>query len=60
MQLKNIVITRLNDEDYQYIRQLADQEERRPADVLRRIIIAAKKQSAPDRNDRGALVVSGP
>ena len=58
MQLKNVVLTRLADEDYQFIRQLAEQEERRPADVLRRIVIAAKKQSASDRHDRGALAVS--
>ena len=59
MQLKNVVVTRLADEDYAFIRQLVEQEERRPSDVLRRLVIAAKKQSAPDRQDRGAFAVSG-
>jgi hypothetical protein len=60
VQLKNVVVTRLADEDYAFIRRLADQEERRPSDVLRRIVIAAKKQTAPDRQDRGAVALTSP
>ena len=58
MKLTNMVGTRLSDEEFAFLRQMAEQQERRPADVLRRLVIAAKKQSAPDRQDRGALVVS--
>jgi len=59
VKLANIASTRLTDEEYAFLRQLADQEERRPADILRRLVIAAKKQRTPaDRRQDGALVVS--
>jgi hypothetical protein len=58
VKLKNMVGTRLSDEEYTFLRQLAEREERRPADVLRRLVIAAKKQSAPDPQDRGAFSLS--
>jgi len=52
---------RASEEERAALQRLAEREERNPSDVLRRLIRqASKEERASDRQDRGALSVSGP
>ncbi len=56
MKLTNVIGTRLSDEELASLRRLADQEERRPADVLRRLVRQAIKATSDDRRPNEAGV----